>query len=273
MRERASHTHPAVPQPVSVALALALVTTACSAGESTVGEHAPEGELVVFAAASLLDVFEELAEEFEAEHPGVEVTFNFAGSSELAVQINSGAPADVLATANTHTMAQVVEEGGMDKEWADDHGADGVLFAVNTLQIAVPEGNPAEVTDLEDLSDDDVTVALCAEEVPCGAATTTALEDSGTRIVPATYEDDVRAVLTKVELGEVDAGLVYTTDVIAAQGRVEGIDFPEAEKVVNEYPIGVLASARDSTSAEAWVEMVLSESGTQVLEEAGFDTP
>src|SRR5699024_2468627 len=102
---------------------------------------------------------------------------------------------------------------------------------------------------------------------------TTSLEDSGTRIVPATYEDDVRAVLTKVELGEVDAGLVYTTDVIAAQGRVEGIDFPEAEKAVNEYPIGVLASARDSTSAEAWVEMVLSESGTQVLEEAGFDTP
>src|SRR5699024_11968563 len=104
----------------------------------------------------------------------------------------------------------VVEEGGMDKEWADDHDADGVLFAVNTLQIAVPEGNPAEVTDLEDLADDDVTVALCAEEVPCGAATTTAMEDSGTRIVPATYEDDVRAVLTKVELGEVDAGLVYT---------------------------------------------------------------
>src|SRR5699024_1807356 len=137
MRERASHTHPAVPQPVSVALALVLVTTACSAGETTAGEHAPEGELVVFAAASLLDVFEELAEEFEAEHPGVEVTFNFAGSSELAVQINSGAPADVLATANTHTMAQVVEEGGLDKEWADDHGADGVVFAVNTLQIAV----------------------------------------------------------------------------------------------------------------------------------------
>src|SRR5699024_11800475 len=97
--------------------------------------------------------------------------------------------------------------------------ADGVVFAVNTLQIAVPEGNPAEVTDLEDLADDDVTVALCAEEVPCGAATTTAMEGTGTRITPATYEDDVRAVLTKVELGEVDAGLVYTTDVHGRRPR------------------------------------------------------
>lgn len=273
MREFAPGPRPAVPRPVSAVAVLALVATACAEGGPAAGEDGSGGELAVFAAASLMDVFEELGEEFEAEHSEVEVTFNFAGSSELAVQINSGAPADVFAAANTDTMAQVVEEGGLADDWADEHGDDGALFAVNTLQIAVPEGNPAGITDFTDLADGDVAVAFCAEEVPCGTATVTVMEAFGTQITPVTYEDDVRAVLTKVELGEVDAGLVYATDVIAAEGNVEGIDFPTSEEAINEYPIGVLAEAENPDLAEAWVELVLSETGVQSLEEAGFGAP
>ncbi|GHD17345.1 molybdate ABC transporter substrate-binding protein [Nocardiopsis kunsanensis] len=257
---------------------LSLVAAAC-AGDG--GQDAPQdrgelsGELNVFAAASLTDVFEDLAEEFETRHPGVDVVLNFAGSSELAVQINSGAPADVFAAADTVTMERVVDDLGLDPDPAAGHPEDGTLFATNTLQIAVPPENPAGVQNLGDLSGDGVDTAFCAREVPCGAAATAALEESGTDITPVTYEEDVRAVLTKVELGEVDAGLVYTTDVVAAQDRVEGIGFPEAgtEEAVNEYPIGVLSGAQEPGAARAWVELVLSGTGAAALEEAGFGTP
>lgn len=262
----------------AAAACLSLATTACAGDD---GQSAQEdrgelsGELDVFAAASLTDVFEDLAEEFEAQHPDVDVVLNFAGSSELAVQINSGAPADVFAAADTVTMEQVVDDLGLAPDRAAGHPEDGVLFATNTLQIAVPPDNPADIEAFDDLSGDDIDTAFCAEEVPCGAATTAAMEESGTDITPVTYEEDVRAVLTKVELGEVDAGLVYTTDVVSADDRVEGLDFPEAEaeEAVNDYPIGVLSGAQEPEAAQAWVDLVLSETGTATLEEAGFGTP
>lgn len=278
MRETAPRLSPLAL--LAAATCLSLAATACSDGDSEdqgAQEEQSElsGELNVFAAASLTDVFEDLAGEFEAQHPGVEVVLNFAGSSELAVQINSGAPADVFAAANTATMEQVVDDLGLDSDWAADHSEDGALFATNTLQIAVPPENPAGVEGFEDLAEDDIDVAFCAEEVPCGAVTTAAVEESGTDITPVTYEEDVRAVLTKVELGEVDAGLVYTTDAVSVDDRVEGLDFPEAEteEAVNDYPIGVLSGAQEPEAAEAWVDLVLSESGAATLEEAGFGTP
>ncbi|MFL1426929.1 MULTISPECIES: molybdate ABC transporter substrate-binding protein [unclassified Nocardiopsis] len=269
--------------PLRLAAALAAATlalTACAAEdtgpepgeEATTGEELT-GELTVFAAASLTDVFEDLAEEFQAQHPGVEVVFNFAGSSELAAQINSGAPADVFAAANTSTMGQVVEGEGLAEDWAGEHGADGAVFATNTLQIAVPADNPADIEDLDDLAEDGVSVAFCAEEVPCGSATVTALDAAGLDITPVTYEEDVRAVLTKVELGEVDAGLVYQTDVIAAGETVTGISFPEADEAVNDYPIALLANAPAAELGDAWIDFVLSETGTAALTEAGFGTP
>lgn len=242
----------------SAALAAAVALTACGGGTAE--------ELTVFAAASLTDVFEDLAEEFEADNPGVEVVLNFAGSSELAAQINSGAPADVFAAADTSTMDQVVEGAGL-------AGEGGVVFATNTLRIAVPPDDPAGIEDLGDLAGDGVSVALCAEEVPCGAATVAALDAAGVDITPVTYEEDVRAVLTKVELGEVDAGLVYGTDVIAAGGAVTGIAFPEAEEAVNDYPVGIPADAPRPDLAAAWIEMLLSETGTAALAEAGFGSP
>lgn len=274
-----------VPRPPALALlaaatCLSLAATACSHGgndDRGAQEEQSElsGELNVFAAASLTDVFENLASEFEAQHPEVDVVLNFAGSSELAVQINSGAPADVFAAADTATMGQVVDDLGLAPDRAADRSEGGALFATNTLQIAVPPDNPAGVEAFDDLAGEDVDAAFCAEEVPCGAATTATMEGSGIDITPVTYEEDVRAVLTKVELGEVDAGLVYTTDVVSAGDRVEGIDFPEAEaeEAVNDYPIGVVSGAKEPEAAEAWVDLVLSASGTAALEQAGFGTP
>lgn len=249
--------------------AASLALTAC-AGEDAADQG---GELTVFAAASLTEVFTEIAEDFRASNPGVDVVLNFAGSSELAAQINSGAPADVFAAANTSTMGQVVDGEGLDANWAAENGADGVVFATNALQLAVPPDNPAGIEDFGDLAEDGVSVALCAEEVPCGAAAIDAMEAFGTVITPVTQEEDVRAVLTKVELGEVDAGLVYATDVVSAGDRVLGIGFPESEEAVNEYPVGVLATTADAEFAAAWVELVLSEAGAEVLTTAGFGTP
>ncbi|MEU3018173.1 molybdate ABC transporter substrate-binding protein [Nocardiopsis sp. NPDC007018] len=279
MRETTPRSAPRRPVAGAVAL-LGLVALAACATEDT-GPGDPSGpsggtlsgELTVFAAASLTDAFTEIAEDFEARHPGVEVTFNFAGSSELAQQINSGAPADVFAAANTATMDQVVEGEGLDTDWADEHGHDGLVFVTNTLRIAVPPDNPAGIVDLADLAGDGVQAAFCAEEVPCGAATDAVLDAAGLEITPVTYEEDVRAVLTKVELGEVDAGLVYATDVLSAEGRVEGLEFPEADQAVNDYPLGVLSASRDTALAAAWVEAVTSDDGAAVLRDAGFATP
>ena len=254
----------------AVATALALGLTACSGGGG--GERAENVELTVMAAASLTDVFTEIAESFEEEHPEVTVVLNFAGSGELAQQITSGAPADVFASADTTTMERVVEAGDLDADWAAEHGEEGLVFATNTLMIAVPPGNPAGVSSLHDLTSEDVSTAFCADEVPCGTATGIALEAAGLEVAPVTLEEDVRAVLTKVELGEVDAGLVYETDVISAGDRVEGIGFPEAEEAVNEYPIGVLANSEAPERAAAWVDFVTGQ-GAPVMREAGFGTP
>lgn len=266
--------------PTAATAALVLALTACSGGGADTEEGsgggadgaAFSGELTVFAAASLTDVFEEIATSFEEENPEVEVTFNFAGSSELAQQIKSGAPADVFAAADTDTMGRVVEGEGLDADWAAEHSEDGQVFVTNNLRIAVPPDNPAGVESFADLAEDDVDVAFCSQEVPCGAATVTALEAADLDVTPVTLEEDVRAVLTKVELGEVDAGLVYATDVISAEGRVEGLDFPESEEAINDYPIGVLSASGDTDLAAAWVEFVTTE-GAPVLRDAGFGTP
>ena len=270
MRDASTPLVRTVPALAAAALALS-ACTAQGTGPGTAGEDGEE--VTVFAAASLTDVFEELAEEFHEQNPGVEIVFNFAGSSELAAQINSGAPADVFAAANTATMDQVVEGEGLDVGWADAHGRNGAVFATNTLQIAVPADDPAGVEGLDDLARDDVSAAFCAPEVPCGAATATALEAAGLDITPVTYEEDVRAVLTKVELGEVDAGLVYRTDIAAAGDAVTGISFPEADAAVNDYPIALLADAPAPGPSRAWIDFVLSEDGARALAAAGFGTP
>lgn len=256
------------PRPVLLsAIALAgLALTGCSAGDAP-ATHEPDtlgGTVTVLAAASLTETFDALAAAFEEEHPGVDIVLSYGGSSGLAAQITEGAPADVFAAANESTMQQVVDAGD---------AADPVIFTTNTLEIAVPAGNPAGVTGLADLANADLAIALCDPAVPCGSAAQALFESAGITPAPDTLEEDVKAVLTKIELGEADAGLVYITDVASAGDAVEGIEVPEAAAVVNRYPIAVLGEAPNPDAARAWVEYVLSGAGQAALADAGFVAP
>ncbi|MFI7076251.1 molybdate ABC transporter substrate-binding protein [Micromonospora sp. NPDC049903] len=235
------------------------------AADPPAGGNGIGGELTVFAAASLTESFTRIGRDFEAAHEGVKVTFSFAGSSALATQINQGAPADVFASAAPAPMATVTEAGNGDGE--------PVTFVRNQLVIAVPEGNPDRVTGLSDLTRPGAKVALCAEQVPCGAAARTVLDAAGVALTPVTLEQDVKAALSKVRLGEVDAALVYRTDARAADADVDGVEFPESAGAINDYPILVLKEARNATTARAFVEYVRSDTGQAVLTEAGFQAP
>ncbi|MEV7802186.1 molybdate ABC transporter substrate-binding protein [Microbispora sp. NPDC088329] len=256
----------------AVAVPVALVTaglSGCGSGEpatSSASTAAAAGakELNVFAAASLTGAFTELGRTFEAAHPGTTVKFNFGSSATLAQQIVQGAPADVFAAASPATMKTVTDASPASAP---------TTFVRNKLEIAVPKDNPAKVDELKDLTDPTVKVALCAEQVPCGAAAVKALDAAGLKVTPVTLEQDVKATLTKVELGEVDAALVYTTDVIAAAGKVQGIDFPEADKAINDYPIATLSKAPAGDLAKQFVDVVLSQQGKDVLTKAGFESP
>jgi molybdate transport system substrate-binding protein len=231
----------------------------------TAGEPDLAGSVTVFAAASLTDAFGEIADEFEAANPGVNVEPSFGASSALREQILAGAPADVFASANLSNMDQVVE--------AEAAAGDPRTFATNRLQIVVPAGNPADVTGLAAFGDDDLLVGLCAAEVPCGELGREALANAGVAPAVDTEEPDVRSLLTKVEAGDLDAGLVYATDVLAAGDAVEGIEIPAADNVVAEYPIATLAEAGGAKVADAFVAYVLSDAGRDILASYGFDSP
>ncbi|GAA2355243.1 molybdate ABC transporter substrate-binding protein [Dactylosporangium salmoneum] len=223
------------------------------------------GTVTVFAAASLTESFNKIGKDFEAANPGAKVTFNYAGSSQLATQINQGAPADVFASAAPANMKTVTDAG--------NGSGSPTTFVKNQLVIAVPKGNPKGVKGLADLTKPGVKVALCAEQVPCGAAAKKALDSAGVKLTPVTLEQDVKAALSKVKLGEVDAALVYRTDAKSAASDVEGVEFPESSGAINEYPIVVLKSAPNASGAKAFVEYVLSDKGKTVLSDAGFQAP
>jgi molybdate transport system substrate-binding protein len=253
----------------TVLAALLLVgVAACGTGDDdSDGEPGDGGQtaLTVYAAASLTSAFERLGEDFEKAHDGVAVQFNFAGSSDLVSQIQSGAPADVFASA---------DEANMDKLTADRlDGSEPQVFATNTLEIAVPPDNPADVQSLQDLARPGLNVVTCAPEVPCGAAAQAVAESAGVTLKPVSEEQSVTDVLGKVTSGEADAGLVYVTDVIAARDDVRGIEFPESKSVVNRYPIATVAETRNADLAQEFVDLVLSEEGQQVLADAGFGRP
>jgi molybdate transport system substrate-binding protein len=232
--------------------------TASQAGE------APSGELTVFAAASLSAVFEELGTVVEQEHPGVSVTFSFAGSSDLVSQVLAGAPADVLATANESTMAQAVDGDAVEGE--------PTLFAENVLTLVVPAGNPAGVTGL-DASLAGASLVVCAPQVPCGAATAELADLIGVTLNPVSEEGAVTDVLGKVTSGQADAGLVYTTDAAGAGDAVEVIEVPEADEVVNRYPVAILQDGRAPELARLWVDTLTGDTGRELLADAGFRLP
>lgn len=239
------------------AVALAACGAVLAAAVSCGGGSRPEAgrrNVTVFAASSLTDVFDDIAGAFEAAHPGVEVTLQFAGSARLATQINAGAPADVFAAAGEPAAAQV-------------DARRVTTFARNRLAIATPPDNPAGVTGLDSLSRSDVLLALCAPEVPCGAL---AAQVGGESLVGAadSLEPSVRSVLTKVLLGEVDAGIVYVTDVLAAGTDVTGITVEHPAST--PYPLALLS---DSPDAAAFADFVLSPRAQGLLASAGFEAP
>jgi molybdate transport system substrate-binding protein len=244
-----------------------LPTAGCASGDGA-GDGSSDqitGRITVLAASSLTEAFTQIGKNFEAAHNGTRVVFSFAASSELAAQVEQGAPADVFASASPQTMAQVRRSG-------DTAGAPAT-FVRNTLEIAVPPDNPGDVHGLADFANRSLTVALCAPEVPCGAAAHRVFQRAGITPAPDTYEADVKATLAKVTIGEVDAALVYRTDVQAAGSKVKGIEFPEAADAVNDYPIAVLSDAPNPVTAQAFVNFVRSAAGGKVLTEAGFQLP
>lgn len=249
---------------VALVVGALLAGTGCGTEEGRTGPSEIRGRVTVFAAASLTGAFTDIAEDFEQAHPGTSVTLSFGASSALAQQIVAGAPADVFAAASPATMEVVTGAGD---------AAAPQVFVRNSLQIAVPPDNPGRIEGLADLADPARTIALCAEQVPCGAAAAEVFAVAGLTAAPDTLEQDVRAALSKVQLGEVDAALVYRTDVLSAGNRVRGIAFPESGQAVNDYPVATLRDAPNRAAARAFVAHVLSPEGQRVLVDAGFELP
>lgn len=244
------------------ATAILGATLAMAAGLSACGSAGSSSRTVtVYAAASLGPAFERIAADFEDAHPGIDVRpLVLDGSQVLATQIREGAPADVFASADEATMERV-----------SDRVRDPVVFATNTLTIAVPPGNPAGVARLSDLADPRLTVVLCAVEVPCGAASRAVLDAAGVAVDPASEEQNVGAVLAKVAAGEADAGLVYRTDI--ERGGVEAVEAEGADAVVNRYPIGAVEGAADPDAAADFVDFVAGAAGQEILADFGFGAP
>ncbi|QTD97207.1 molybdate ABC transporter substrate-binding protein [Streptomyces cyanogenus] len=252
--------------PLAGASAAALIAlSACSASSDSPASSKSSDTVTVFAAASLKESFTTLGKKFEQDHPGTKVSFNFGGSDSLAASITGGAPADVFAAASPRTMALVT-----DKQEAAGTPA---TFVRNQLEIATVPGNPHKVSSLKDLTESGLKVVLCDRTVPCGAAAQKALDASRLRLTPVSYEQDVKGALTKVELKEADAAVVYKTDVKAAGDKVEGVEFPESAGAINDYPIALLKNAPHAEAAKAFIALVRSAEGQQVLSEAGFLKP
>jgi molybdate transport system substrate-binding protein len=231
---------------------------------STSSSPALSGSITVFAASSLKEAFTTLGKQFEAAHAGVKVTFSFAASSALATQIISGSPADVFASASPKNMQQVVTAGDATKP---------VDFTKNVMEVAVPPANPAHVTSVTDLAKPSVKVALCQPLVPCGETAAKVFANAKVVVKPVTLQPDVKSVLTQVELGNVDAGVVYVTDVNAAGTKVKGIQIPDSVNASTEYPIAPISKSANAATAQAFVAYVLSPAGQSVLTTDKFEKP
>jgi molybdate transport system substrate-binding protein len=256
----------------AIVVGLALGATACSSATpastpTATKSAALSGTVQVYAASSLTAAFTTLAIDFEKANPGVSVLNTFNGSSTLVTQIQNGAPADVFASADTANMEKLSTSGLV--------SATPDLFATNTMEIVVPKGNPAKITDFADLGKAGVKTVICAASVPCGAAALALEKLTGVTISPVSQELAVTGVLSKVSSGEADAGLVYVTDVKSAlpAGQVEGVTFAESPQVVNSYPIVALKNSKNPTAAQAFVDYVIGKTGQAVLKKDGFGKP
>lgn len=243
-------------------LAVLSVLLAVSCG-STSSDRADE--LTVFAAASVTDAFTDIGEAFEAEHPASSVTFNFAASSELAGQILEGAPADVYVSADLANMERLTADDATDGQ--------PVVFATNRAEIIVEPGNPLGISDVEDLATMDLILVACAPEVPCGTYASQVFDNAGVDADVDSFEANVKAVVTKVTLGEADAGIAYATDVLAAGDTAEGVRIPDDINVVADYPIAVTSEATNPQLARDFVDFVTGTDGQSILTDYGFSAP
>jgi molybdate transport system substrate-binding protein len=234
-------------------------------GAAVTNSPGVSGEVTVFAASSLTAAFTEIGEAFMVDNPGSEVTFNFAASSQLVTQIGEGAPADVFAAADLSNMTKLTDAG--------NNASEPVVFATNVASIVVGPGNPEGVASVADLANPDLVVVLCSPEVPCGKYAAKIFENAGVNVTPKSLDENVKAVVSKVALGEADAGIVYATDVIAAGDKVSGVQIPQTVNVVAEYPIAVTKDAPNTRGAQAFIDFVVSDPGRQILASYGFLVP
>ncbi|MCL2516426.1 MAG: molybdate ABC transporter substrate-binding protein [Microbacteriaceae bacterium] len=244
-------------------LALSACTSAASSGREA--SAAKPEKLTVYAAASLTQTFTQLGAAFEKAHPGVTVAFDFDGSSTLVTQLAQGAPADVFASADEKNMQNAVSQTLI--------AGTPVDFATNVLEIATPPGNPAHVASFADLAKPGLKVVVCADGVPCGNAVEQVEKATGVTIKPVSQEQNVTDVLSKVESGDADAGVVYVTDVKGAGSKVTGVPFPESAQAVNTYPIAVTRGADQAQLAKQFVAFVTGSTGQETLAAAGFGAP
>ncbi|WP_329113476.1 molybdate ABC transporter substrate-binding protein [Streptomyces sp. NBC_01353] len=252
-------------------LTAALLVSLAACGNDTKDSNAkatesasgtPKANLTVLAAASLTDVFKTAGAAYEKAHPGTKVTFSFAGSQELAAQVKQGAPADALVTADTKTMNGLKADTGTP-----------IVIAKNRLVIATVEGNPKKVDELKDLGDTQLKVVLAAPEVPAGRYSKKILDAQKITVKPVSQEPNVRAVLSKVELGEADAGLVYKTDAEKSADKVDAVEIPDAQNAIAEYPAATLKASKNSEAAAAFVAWLSTPEAQKILQDAGFQQP
>jgi molybdate transport system substrate-binding protein len=242
----------------------ATLLAGCATSSGGAAETTSPGSLRIFAAASLQETFTEIGQEFTLAHPGVDVALSFGGSADLVTQLVEGAPADVVATADATTMDRLTDEGLVEAS---------TPFATNSPAVVVPASNPAGVTSFADLARPDVTVVVCAPQVPCGALTDQLETATGVTLSPASEESSVTDVLTKVVTGEADAGVVYVTDALRTGADVEVIEVPEAGTIVTTYSIAALTDAAQPSWADEFVDLVTGTHGQQLFADAGFAPP
>ncbi len=246
-----------------------LIGTSCgdnnASSLSVLPGGAVSGDIVVFAASSLTEAFTEMAEAFSAQNPGATVVFNFAGSSDLVTQISEGAPADVFVSADDSNMTKLTD--------AHENAGEPMSIAKNTFAIIVEKGNPKGITGVADLANSDLIVVLCADTVPCGKGAKKVLENAAVTLTPASFEDKVKGVVTKVTTGEADAGIVFVTDVSAAGNDAEGVAIPADINVISNYPIVITKEATNPSAAQAFIDFVASDAGLAILSKYGFLAP
>jgi molybdate transport system substrate-binding protein len=270
---------------VFVFLALCMFLAACGQGNTTSGSSNTTGvtptpaatTLKVFAAASLKTSFTAIQTQYQQAHPNVKIIYNFAGSQALVQQITQGAPADVFASADQKNM-QKVSSAGL--------ATDPKTFADNTLAVIIPISNPAHITALKDLANKGVKIDIAASTVPVGSYTLQVLDklgkssqygstyESAVKANFVSQEDEDTAIVQKVELGEADAGIVYSTDVTAAAAsKVKFISIPTTFNIIAQYPITVLKNATDTNDAQTFVQYILSSDGQAILAKYHFLPP